>query len=785
MSRTTSTAPSSQQLAQDLLRAGKIKKAAELCAPALKEAPDSDAWLYVSGQLLIKQGNSESAIDVLSKAIAKNRSVAAYHHALGNAFHDTQKLDRAISSYRRAIRLEPDFPEAHNDLGVAYFEKHWLEEAVREFHEAIGQKADHDAAYTNLGAALRQQGKLTEAKKAYQRALRLRLARRLGPLARLLPGVTARPSTPAAHEAAAVFPSAGHSSNKLVTSEHTEAVARDSRLDELQELARTRRLDEAEALAGRILVGSPENDEALHTMGYIYGERGNNALAIEFITRAIVHSPEIAKYHNNLGNAYQRQSLSADAVIRYRRAIDLDANFAIAHYNLGVALLALSIPDEAIESSLRALQLDPALKRSHITIGKALAQQGRTDEAIAALETALIHLPDHVDTLNGLGSIYLEIKESAEKAEQYFSKAVAESPNHAHSHYNLGVLAQARGDYAAAMVKFRHAQRLNPVLVEPNFSESLLLLLLGDFEAGWRRYHWRMHFMNHAGAFPALATPTWDGSSLKGKSILIYGEQGMGDELMFAGCLSEVLSTAERAHLVCEPRLLSLFKRSFPNAEVAAMGPRRSSDWSRTAPTTDFIAAIGDLPRYLRNTASHFPDHNGYIRADAERIRYWQTRLKAMGPGIKLGLSWRGGTNRSWTMRRSLGLDALLPAMSLSNAHFISLQYGDVADEVRGFSARTGTVVHHWPEVINDYDETAALLMALDLTLSVCTSVVHLAGSLGRPVWVMAPFSPEWRYGASGEKMIWYPSARVFRQPSVGKWEPVIDTVRRELANRT
>jgi hypothetical protein len=187
------------------------------------------------------------------------------------------------------------------------------------------------------------------------------------------------------------------------------------------------------------------------------------------------------------------------------------------------------------------------------------------------------------------------------------------------------------------------------------------------------------------------------------------------------------------------------------------------------------------VPRILRSGPEHFPPHAGYLRADAERTAAWKARLAALGRGPKVGLSWQGGTQVSRAHLRSLSLERLLPVLRVPGVHFVNLQYTDSASERARLAQDHGIELVHWQEAIADYDETAALVAALDLTLSVCTALVHLAGALGKRVWVLTPFSPEWRYGYTGDRMVWYPEARLYRQARYGDWEPVIAAVAGQL----
>jgi hypothetical protein len=194
--------------------------------------------------------------------------------------------------------------------------------------------------------------------------------------------------------------------------------------------------------------------------------------------------------------------------------------------------------------------------------------------------------------------------------------------------------------------------------------------------------------------------------------------------------------------------------------------------------------AMGSLPRYMRRSAADFPPHCGYLRADSARTQYWRGQLASLGAGVKVGISWQGGSAETHRQARSLPLAQWLPILRTPGVTFVNLQYNDRSAETAELEAATGIRINRFPEAIEDYDQTAALVSALDLVVSVCTAVIHLGGALGKPVWVLAPFSPEWRYGFAGEKMPWYPSVRIFRQPRYGEWQPVIDKVAQELGVR-
>jgi len=285
-----------------------------------------------------------------------------------------------------------------------------------------------------------------------------------------------------------------------------------------------------------------------------------------------------------------------------------------------------------------------------------------------------------------------------------------------------------------------------------------------------------------------------------------------------------VLATTPACIVSCEARLKPIFERSFPGLHVVAMRtdrplqastqePARSPDSStlpspargrgaggegrdacsdsRQEVSREPLQAslpvraqtmMGSLPSIYRRSLDQFPQHAGYIRADPEAVDVWRDRLSRLGPGLKVGLCWTGGTPKTRRSLRSLRLEQLLPVLSVPDCSFINLQYVDSGDEVAGVHARHGLVVHGFPSAIADYDQTTALVSALDLVVSVCTAIVHLAGALGKRVWVLAPAIPEWRYRLRGDAMPWYPSARIWRQAPGAGWNNLIDAVASELA---
>jgi ADP-heptose:LPS heptosyltransferase len=277
--------------------------------------------------------------------------------------------------------------------------------------------------------------------------------------------------------------------------------------------------------------------------------------------------------------------------------------------------------------------------------------------------------------------------------------------------------------------------------------------------------------------------PLWNGESPAGKRILLLAEQGLGDQVMFASLVPDLLAlNPEQIIIEAHKRIAKTLARSFPQCLVIPTMQLARFDWLRTLPPIDYYLPIAELAQFFRPNAESFPKHKGFMIADPHRIAFWKKRLDTLGNGMKIGVSWRGGLPQTRRPIRSLQLSELTPLLQLPNTHFISLQYGKIGPEIRDVEKTVGIPIANWPEGISDLDEFAALVSALDLIITVCNTTVHYAGALNMPVWVMTPKIPDWRYGLSGTTMDWYPSARMFRQPEHGDWTTVLNDVLRALA---
>ena len=529
-----------------------------------------------------------------------------------------------------------------------------------------------------------------------------------------------------------------------------------------------------------VLSRYPRHARAHFELGKMHGQAGDLDSAFHHLQQAITLAPEFGGARAALGNVHGLRGDKDAAEAYYRAALTLDPDLPEAHHNLALFLKRPGRFEEALRHFERAAALVPDFIDATKERALCLIHLARYDEAEGLLGRELARHPDTAALHACMGLMYHKTYRRTEALTCY---ETAQRLGHidAEFYMNLGAVLQDLGRIDEALNYYDRAiaSQADPKLrKEPRFLRALAWLLTADFSV-WPDYEIRLE--DEELPRRERIFPRWDGDELKGRTILVHGEQGLGDEIMFASCLPDVIARAEYCVIECTPKLEKIFRRSFPVATVYAATAERRTQGRNAACGVDCEVPIGSLPLHFRRRAADFPQHKGYLQADPAREKYWRQRLAGLGAGIKVGISWRGGTHNTRSPLRSIPLDQWLPILRVGGARFVSLQYDDSGEDLRNFSAGNSIDVAHWQEAIADYDETAALVSALDLTISVCTSIIHLGGALGRPVWVMAPYSPEWRYGFAGETMTWYPSVRIFRQPAFGEWMPVVAKVEQAL----
>ena len=499
------------------------------------------------------------------------------------------------------------------------------------------------------------------------------------------------------------------------------------------------RLPDAEKLCRALLATQSHHADALHLLGVISAQSGQLDPAIILLRRALAIQPANHMAHNNLGRYLQASGRLDEALASFRRALQLHPNFADAHHNLGLALRQNHEPQLAAAAIRRALEIRPDHAIALSNLGLVLQDQGLLDEAIAS-----------------------------------FRQASAVDPRFAEAHHNLGTALQSAGHVAEAVDSFRAAISLRPDFVEAHANLALALLLLGDFPGGWPEHEWRFK-MKSLPPERHAAHPRWDGSAAAGRTILLYAEQGFGDTLMFVRYVPQVAARGLKVLFACQPELARLLA-NFPGVHqfIPSNAPAPQLQFDLQCP-------LASLPLAFRTTLETIPAATPYITPDPALVAHWRERITQAESGpsrLRVGLTWAGNPQHRNDARRSLTLAQLAPLFEVPDVTFYSLQKGTRAEQLPN-----GPHLIDMTPDLTDFADTAALIAHLDLVISVDTSIVHLAGAMAKPVFVLLPFLPDWRWLLGRTDSPWYPTAQFFRQPAPGDWATPIASAAARLAN--
>jgi tetratricopeptide (TPR) repeat protein len=581
---------------------------------------------------------------------------------------------------------------------------------------------------------------------------------------------------------------------------------------------RAGQLAQAKAVYIQVLKVNPSQADALHLLGLLAHQVGQHRIAAETISRAIEIEPDIALYRCSLGNALKASGRLDEALETYRIAIRLKPDFAEGHYNLGTALVALGRIEDAAAAYGSAIALNPDFAEAHYSLGVVLLQLGRLEAASDAFRCAIRCAPEHAGAYANLGKTLQELGQPEEalatydmaiRIRPYFAEAhsnrgnvlkvlgrldeaaaahdtaIRLKPDFAEAHFNLGNTLKAQGRSGEAIHAYDNAIRWRPDFSEAHVNLGMERLLSGDFLRGWADYEWRLRRACHPRQQRSFAQPRWQGAALSGQTILLHAEQGLGDTIQF--CRYAPLVAARGGCVILEvPKpLLSLLSSLAGVTRLIAAGD--------PLPDFDVHCSLMSLPLAFGTDFGAIPAQIPYLSAKPDRISVWRDRLGAM-TGTKtrrrVGLVWSGGLRpdqpelRAVNERRNIPFE-LIARLNHFDVDFVSLQKGEPAESE--WIAQRELL---WPQAnlfdaapdIADFDDTAGLIEALDLLISVDTSTAHLAAAMGKPVWLLNRFDSCWRWLESRDDSPWYPSLRLFRQTAPGDWQGVMRRVEAALA---
>lgn len=482
--------------------------------------------------------------------------------------------------------------------------------------------------------------------------------------------------------------------------------------------------------------------------------------------------------------AQQAKDLDAAEAL-YRSALAKHPERAEALHYLGLLLDQRGAHAEAIALVERSLALAPDRAAFHCNFGGVLDRAGRAEAAVDAYGRALALRPDYALALERLGHLCYRLGRFAD-AERAFAALTRLRPDRVDALGELSKCLIQQARFAEAETACRRIVALAPRSSTGHYALAMSLMIQEKLGEGFDEYEWRWQTLRFPSTRRPFAAPPWDGAPLDDGVLLLWGEQGAGDEILHAGLVEEAAARAGRCQLECDARLVPLLARSFP---AIAVVPRRMPPHPKTSDAAIARQApIGSLPRLLRRRLADFPARPSYLAADRDRVEALRAGYRARGRGPLIGLAWRSKATKAGAAKSTALLD-WAPILTTPGVTFVNLQYGDCAPELAAIEGALGVSVHHDGTIdqMHDLDGFAAQVAALDLVISVSNTTVHFAGALGTPCWVLLPAGPGliWYWFLDREDSPWYASLRLFRQLSPGAWAPVLERVAGELRRLT
>jgi tetratricopeptide (TPR) repeat protein len=529
----------------------------------------------------------------------------------------------------------------------------------------------------------------------------------------------------------------------------------------------------------------PDVAETHFKLGNAFYNTKRDEAAVTCYDKALALESGYLDAYNNRGLALANLKRYPAALASYDAAIALKDDFAPAYSNRGLVLKELSRFEEALAGYDRAIGLKPDFAEAHSNRGLTLKELNRFEEALSSYDRAIALKPDFAEAHSNRG---LTLKELNRFDEALFSydQAIALKPDFAEAYSNRGLVRQDRHQLEAALADFSRAIALKPDFAVAYFNRAMASLMVGDYQHGWQDYEWR--WKGDSGPIIKdvrhLAQPCWLGQeSIAGKNVLLHSEQGLGDTIQFCRYAKCVADCGARVILEVQPPLHGLLAGVEGVSQVLTQGDPR--------PAFDYYCPLLSLPLAFKTTLATLPARTPYIKSDARKALYWKERLGAKVK-LRVGLVWSGGFRAHqpelWAIndRRNVPLSKFA-ALKHPDIEFYSLQKGQPAEsELADLVARNwdGPHLTNFAAELGDFADTAALVEQLDLLISVDTSTAHLAGAMGKPVWILNRFDACWRWLLDRTDSPWYPSARLYRQESAGDWDGVIRRVASDLHAR-
>ena len=637
--------------------------------------------------------------------------------------YQARDFGRAVPLYERVIALQPDHAEAYYKRGNALKDLGQLQPALASYDAAVEHRPDFPYAWCNRGVVQQSLGSYEAALASFDRAIELA---------------------------------------------PTDAVAHSNRGALLQELSRW---EEALASYDRVLELNPQSAQIWFHRGGVLREMGQIEAALASFRQALQLKPDdFPECHYNCGVLLERIQQPHAALASYDKAVEFNPGFYEAHYNRAGVLKALKQPQAALAGYDRALVEKADYAEAHANRGVVLQGLGRWDEALASYDQAIVLRSDYAECHFNRGTL-LATRMRWDEALASYDRVLALDPHSAQAHCERAGVFMQTGRLEAALASFDQAVATAPDLAEAQYNRALALLLNGDYERGWLAHEWRWRNAEKLSMGDRSFTqPLWLGQEpIAGKRLLMYSEQGLGDAIQFCRFAKSAADLGGTVILEVQPDLANLLRGLDGVSQVIVEGS--------PLPEFDYRCPLMSMPLALKTTLETIPGAAGYLHNDSVKVAGWRARLGNRSRP-RVGLTWSGNPKQGNDHHRSFRLASLIDHLP-RELDYVSLQkqVRTVDEELLAANPWIARFDSDW----HDCSDTAALCECVDLVITVCTSVAHVSGALGRPTWVLLPFNPDWRWLVGRDDSPWYRSVKLYRQQAIGDWNGVFSRVAADL----
>ena len=516
--------------------------------------------------------------------------------------------------------------------------------------------------------------------------------------------------------------------------------------------------------------------QALNNLGVVHKEIGKLEDSENCYRKAIELNPNYVEAYNNLGVTLKELGKLEESKQNYQKAIELNPNYTEAYNNLGITLRELGNLDESEKIYKKIIDIKPKYFEAYSNLGITLREQGKLEESKLNFETVLKLKPDNAEGYYNLGVVLRDLGR-LEESEQNYKKAIEIKPNYVEAYNNLGVTLRELRKLEESDLNYNKAIKLNPEYADAYNNLSFNYLLKKEFKQAYELSEWRWRTNHNTGNEFLTKKPLWNGE--KDKTIFVWKEQGIGEEIMFGSILYDLEKISKKLIVNCDQRLIPLFERSFSDKIIYEFDRNKINEND-----FDFHISMGSLRSFFRkNLENYSVTSKGFLSPNREKKLYLKNKFKLTENDISVGISWSTKSSIQMSSFRNIQLNNLIENLKHPNLKFVNLQYGNISKEIEEVKNKFGINIITFPDFDykNDVDDLASLISACDVIVSIDNFTVHLAGSLGKETKLLLPYTMDSRWGLDDKFSYIYDSVKIFRQTELKNWDKILNTLKNDI----